>query len=332
MVLTRPRQYGAEATRTTNCFAHGRHICCWTLRLLAILALAAPTWGQDIVAHRGASADAPENTLAAFRLAWDQKADAIEGDFYLTRDQRIVCFHDRDAKRIAGVDRKISGMTFAEIRALDAGRWKDSKWTGEQIPTLAEVLASVPEDKYLLIEIKCGPEIVPKLKTALAHAGLKPAQTRVIAFDKQVVAEVKRQLPQLKAYWLVGYKEDEQTGQWKPSRDEVLNTLEEIHADGLDTQGNRAVVDASFAAAVHQRGLELHVWTIDDPDDARYFKRLGVASITTNRPAWLRQALQRKHNRGCTGESPGGTGAVLRVRRTRGDSAVPRRRGLCDTG
>ena len=104
MVLTRPRQYGAEATRTTNCFAHGRHICCWTLRLLAILALAAPTWGQDIVAHRGASADAPENTLAAFRLAWDQKADAIEGDFYLTRDQRIVCFHDRDAKRITGVD------------------------------------------------------------------------------------------------------------------------------------------------------------------------------------------------------------------------------------
>jgi glycerophosphoryl diester phosphodiesterase len=295
IVLTQLRQQTAEETQEVLCCARGRRIYCWGLRLLAILALAAPTWGQDIVAHRGASADAPENTLAAFRLAWDQKADAIEGDFYLTRDQRIVCFHDRDAKRITGVDRRISGMTFAEIRALDAGRWKDPKWTGAQIPTLTEVLASVPEDKYLLIEIKCGPEIVSKLKTALAHTRLKPAQTRVIAFDKQVVAEVKRQLPQLKAYWLVGYKEDEQTGHWKPNRDEVLNTLEEIHADGLDTQGNRAVVDADFARAVHERGLELHVWTIDDPDDARYFQRLGVASITTNQPAQLRQSLQREH-------------------------------------
>jgi glycerophosphoryl diester phosphodiesterase len=293
MVVTQRRRHCAEEREAASRCAHGLQRCCyWPLRLLGIVAIGASACGQDIVAHRGASANAPENTLVAFRLAWDEKADGIEGDFYLTSDQRIVCFHDRNAKRITGVDREIGSMTFAEIRALDAGRWKDPKWAGLQIPTLSEVLAAIPAGKYLLIEIKCGPEIVPKLKAALAHAQLKPEQTRVIAFDKQVIAEVKRQLPQLKAYWLVGYKKDKQTGQWKPSLDEVLKTLKAIHADGLDTQGNREVVNADFARAVRQQGLELHVWTIDDPDDARYFQQLGVKSITTNRPILLREALQ----------------------------------------
>jgi hypothetical protein len=73
----------------------------------------------------------------------------------------------------------------------------------------------------------------------------------------------------------------------------VLATLAQIGADGLDTNGNRAVVDATFVHALRARGLEFHVWTIDDVGDARYFQRLGADSITTNRPALLRDELAR---------------------------------------
>ena len=77
-----------------------------------------------IVAHRGASLDAPENTLAAFRLAWSQGADAIEGDFRLTKDGRIACLHDDTTQRTAGLDLTVADSTLAELRELDVGSWK----------------------------------------------------------------------------------------------------------------------------------------------------------------------------------------------------------------
>ena len=93
-----------------------------------------------IIAHRGASFDAPENTLAAFRLAWDEGADGVEGDFMLTADGQIVCFHDVDTQRVAGTARSSSESTFAELASLDVGSWKGARWRGERIPSLADVL------------------------------------------------------------------------------------------------------------------------------------------------------------------------------------------------
>ena len=101
----------------------------------------------EIVAHRGASYDAPENTVAAIKLAWEQKADAAEFDVFLSKDGKIVVMHDKDTKRIAGVDRKVVDQTLAELRKLDVGRWKDAKFAGEKMPTLDEMLATVPEGK-----------------------------------------------------------------------------------------------------------------------------------------------------------------------------------------
>ena len=119
--------------------------------------------GQKLVAHRGTSHEAPENTVAAFRLAWEQGADAIEGDFYLSKDQQIVCIHDETTKRTSGEDRVVSECTLDELRRLDVGKWKHPRFEGERISTLAEVLRTVPDGKQIFIEIKCGPEIVPFL-------------------------------------------------------------------------------------------------------------------------------------------------------------------------
>ena len=157
--------------------------------LLAVTLMMPPrrALAQEIVAHRGASDAAPENTLAAFRLAWKLGADLIEGDFYLTTDGHIVTIHDKTTKRTAGKDLPVAQSTLAELRQLDVGVWKAPQYRGQRIPTLAEVLAVVPPGKKILIEIKCGPEIVPQLKTELAQSSLKPAQTIVIAFDESVV-------------------------------------------------------------------------------------------------------------------------------------------------
>lgn len=246
---------------------------------------------QLIVAHRGASYDAPENTLAAFRLAWEQGADAIEGDFFLTKDQQIVCIHDSKTKRTSGEERDVATATLEELRRLDVGRWKDARWAGERIPTLAEVLAVVPAGKKIYIEIKCGPEIVPHLPAVLKQSGLKPEQMAIISFNDQVIAETVRQLPEIKSYWLAGFKQNSTSKTYEPSVDAVLETLARIKPQGLDVQANRDVVDAAFVKRLRDRKLEFHVWTVNNPDDAKHFRQLGVDSITTDRPRFLRDAL-----------------------------------------
>ncbi|MBL7221303.1 MAG: Gfo/Idh/MocA family oxidoreductase [Phycisphaerae bacterium] len=248
----------------------------------------------SIVAHRGASRDAPENTLAAFELAWRQGADAIEGDFYLTKDNRIVCIHDSTTKRTGGANLVVAKSTLAELRKLDVGKWRGAKWAGQRIPTLEEVLAIVPAGKRILIEIKCGPEIVGVLKKVLDSSRLTRQQTILISFNTKVIAEAKKQLPRYKAFWLTGLRKDKKTGNWASSRQKVLATLKEIGADGLDCQAVPAAIDRSFMSKLRSRGLELHVWTVDDVKTALYFQGIGAGSITTNRPAWLREQLAKR--------------------------------------
>ena len=135
-----------------------------------------------IVAHRGASHDAPQNTIPAFKLAWEQGADAIEGDFHLTKDGHIVCIHDRDTKKVANANLVVSDSTLAELRQVDVGAWKDQAFAGVLIPTIAEVFSTIPQQKKIYIEVKCGPEIIPALLRGIDQSGLT---------DEQVVEAVR---------------------------------------------------------------------------------------------------------------------------------------------
>src|SRR5262245_3502406 len=107
----------------------------------------------EIIAHRGSSLLAPENTLAAAQLAWQEGADAVEGDFQLTKDGRFVCLHDNSLKRTAGIDRLVADCTLDELRACDVGRWKGEQFAGEPIPTLEELLATVAPGKRFFVEL-----------------------------------------------------------------------------------------------------------------------------------------------------------------------------------
>ena len=253
---------------------------------------------QLIVAHRGASHDAPENTMAAFRLAWKKQADAIEGDFYMTRDRQIVCIHDKTTKRVAPKQRelKVAESTFHELRTLDVGSWKDPRYAAERIPVLAEVLATVPDGKQIFVEIKCGPEILPLLKRQLEVSGLKPEQIVIICFNKAVVTRSSRMMPQYNANWLTGYKQKTEGSEWKPTRDDVLETLIHTGATGLGANGNLKVINRRYVDTIQAAGSSFHVWTVNDAEPARTFMSLGVDSITTDRPAFIRNALRLENH------------------------------------
>ena len=263
------------------------------LLLILVASAASDADAQLIVAHRGASYDAPENTLAAFRLAWDQDADAIEGDFYLTRDRQIVCIHDRTTKRVAPnqPDRNVAESTLDELRTLDVGSWKSSRFANERIPTLAEVLATVPEGRQIFVEIKCGPEVLPVLKPQLAASALKPEQITIICFNEAVVTQARKTMPQYLANWLTSYRQKVKTSPWTPSTEDVLRTLRRAKATGLGSNGNLRVIDLPFVEKVRHAGFGFHVWTVNDPQAARTFRLLGAESMTTDRPAFIREAL-----------------------------------------
>ena len=164
--------------------------------------------GTLIVAHRGASVDAPENTLPAFELAWAQGADAIEGDFWITRDGQIVCIHEGVTSTVSDVSLNVSGSTLSELRQVDVGVKHGEVYRGTEIPTLAEVLATVPEGKKVFLDIKCGGEIIPALLEQIESSSLKTRQVIIISFSPDVLRELRAQAPQYKVLWLCKFQKD----------------------------------------------------------------------------------------------------------------------------
>lgn len=247
---------------------------------------------QLFVAHRGASFDAPENTLAAFKLAWEQGADAIEADFRLTADRRIVCIHDQTTRRINIEDRVVKETSYSVLKQLDVGTWKHRHFSTERIPTIEAVLNTVPEGKLIYIELKSGPEIIRPLEKVLKASHLKPKQTVIISFKRDVVRLCKQLMPERKAYWLVAFPHEKEPYKWQPTATEMIRKAKEINADGLDIEINEAkaaktfaVVNQQFATAAREADLTLHAWTVDKPELARRLIAMGFSSITTNRPA-----------------------------------------------
>ena len=212
----------------------------------------------------------------------------------LTRDGGIVCIHDKTTKRTGGRELKVAASTFQDLRKLEYGAWKAAKFKGEPLPTLAEVLKVIPVGKRIFVEIKCGPEIVPQLKRDIEASSLKPDQIVFIAFDAEVIASVKRVMPKIKACWLTSFKQHAATRRWSPSLKEIEATLKRIGADGLDCKAEPKVVDEAFVKRLRAAGMELHCWTVNDPKLARRFAELGFDTITTDRPAFIRTALEGK--------------------------------------
>lgn len=236
---------------------------------------------QEIVAHRGASYIAPENTLAAVKLGYELGAEAVEVDVYLTKDHKIIALHDRTTKRTGDAEYAVAETDSEVLRGLDVGSWKDSKYAGEKMPFLEELLEVVPQGRKLVIEVKSGPEILPYLEEQIAKSSIKDRLV-LISFNLEVVKEGKKRMPFLPTYWLLG-----SFNQY--SMAEAVKIAEDNNFEGLDVNYN--LVTPGFVKAMREADLEIYVYTVNDREVARILRDLKVDAITTDRPEWLRKGL-----------------------------------------
>jgi len=262
------------------------------LYIILSLLVTSSTYASEplIVAHRGASQKAPENTLPAFNLAWERGADAIEGDFHLTKDGHIVCIHDKNTNKVSNRNLIIKDSLLADLQKLDVGRHKGKKFTGTSIPTISEVFATVPNRKKIYIEIKSDESIVPILIDEIEASELEINQVTIISFSEEAIHAFKSAAPQYQAFWLSSFKKDE-SGKISPSIETVLKTLKRIKADGFSS--NKALINEPFINAISDGGYEYHVWTVDKFKTAKRFKTWGAKSITTNIPGYIKKRLTK---------------------------------------
>lgn len=252
---------------------------------VSILSLSMPVFAQEIIAHRGASYLAPENTLASVKLAYATGADAAEIDIHLSKDKEILVIHDKDTKRTAGgKNLSIKDTESAELRKLEVGSWKDKKFKGEKIPFLDEVLALVPEGKKLVIELKTGPEILPYLQQQIQKSGIEE-RLILISFSKDAIVQAKELMPAIPAYWLLhNYSEY--------SLEAAIQIAKANKLDGLDV--HYKLVIQSFMQKMEENQLDVYVYTVNNPRVAKSLATLGVKGITTDRPQWLKEQLEDK--------------------------------------
>lgn len=249
------------------------------------------TSAVEIVAHRGASHDAPENTLPAVLLGWERGADAVEIDIHQTSDGRIVAIHDKDTLRVTGRPGLVAEAMLSRLRKLDAGVWKGRRWEGTLIPTLEEVLATVPPARTLVVEIKCSRSVIPELDSVL-RASPKGDQVMLIAFDYETIAEAKRRMPYLRSYWLYGFSDREAERYQVNTPEDLLERVQRAGLDGLDVRHDGAWV-AELTESLREAGKGMYVYTVNDPEKGLRLRELGVTGITTDRPAYLREAMNR---------------------------------------
>ena len=239
-----------------------------------------------IIAHRGSSFVAPENTLAAMRLAVDEKADGVEFDVHRTRDGKVAVIHDDSTFKTTGMKALVCNVSMDELRLLDAGCWKGPQWRCETIPELSDVLRILPEDMLAFIEVKCGPEILPALAEVVPFLH---ANSLFVGFSLETMALTKQQFPGHKVLWNLELLADD-AGLWRPETAEVIAGARGAGIDGVGL-GFCDAISGGLVTAIHEAGLDLFVWTVDDVEQAKRLRSLNVDYLATNRPGWLREGL-----------------------------------------
>jgi glycerophosphoryl diester phosphodiesterase len=241
-------------------------------------------------AHRGASYEAPENTIAAFLLAAELGADGIELDVQLSKDGEVIVIHDLSLETTTDGQGPVRAKTMAELQELDAGSWFDPVFAGQQIPTLQQVVEAVGHRLLLNIELKTA---------SLMDGDLAKAVVRIIEenhlLDRVIVSSFNplalRKVKQLNPWIPLGllYSPDMPL----PLRRTWLRPL--IRPEALHPYYE--MLDPATVRRAKERGYRIHTWTVDDPGTMWQLMRLGVDLIITNRPDLLRQVLRTRSER-----------------------------------
>lgn len=228
-----------------------------------------------VIAHRGASAQAPENTLAAFRLALQLGVDMIELDVRFTADREVAVIHDATLRRTTGVRGKASEWSLANLRSLDAGSWFAPGFRGQGIPSLEDVCRAVGRSSVgLLIEIKADggvPEDFADILVEKLELEGMVSRCTLQSFDHRLLVELRRRDPRMKVAPLFDSR----------MADPVPETLR-MGAQALAVRGNLA--GRRLVAEARRAGLPVFVWTVDSERSMKRMFALGVDGLITNRP------------------------------------------------
>ncbi len=245
---------------------------------------------MKLIAHRGSSHEAPENTLHAIQMAWHERADGVEVDVRASKDGRCLLMHDEALQRTTGLAGRLEDQTWDILRLADAGSWKGPRWRHCTIPLLRDVLRVVPNGRLLYLEIKGDRSMVPALAADFAVARPDPARIRFLGFDLRLLRELRQILPAYGAYWNV--EAQGHAGAPRVWTAEALADQAVKHGvQGLSV-GFCPAVNAAFIQHMKARGLGLMVWTVDDERAAQRLLEEGLPELMTNRPGYLRRQLR----------------------------------------
>jgi len=237
-----------------------------------------------VIAHRGASVAAPENTLAAFEQAVQLGAEAIELDAKRTRDGQVVCFHDRSLVRTAGVSGAVADRTLAELRRLDVGAWKDERFRSERIPTLAEVFEAVGRRVLVNVELTDYWWDQRRLaEAAVAVVKQQGLEARVLfsSFQSSALVAAASQAPEIARAHLVGPT-------WLATRDRFSLRRAAVQAE----HPHESLVRPDRVERAHRCGRRLHVYTVDDAETMKTLWRWGVDGLITDVPEVARRTRE----------------------------------------
>lgn len=234
-----------------------------------------------IIAHRGASGHAPENTIAAFERAVQLGATFIETDLHLTRDARFVAIHDATLERTTNGKGLVHGFTLAELKQLDAGKWYDREFMDERVPTLEEILEfSRKYDAVFYLELKYDSAwgMHHALVAALRNAE-SAARTVMISFDPATVRAVHALDPSL----MTGLLIEKEAG-------DFVSVASQAGARQICAAAS--IVTPEFVTAAHRADLHVIAWTVNSADEMREMMAAGVDGIMTDFPDRLRATVE----------------------------------------
>ena len=240
-----------------------------------------------VVAHRGASGHAPENTLAAFRKAVEMGARFIETDLQITRDARVIAIHDLTLDRTTSGHGQVHNQTLQEVRALDAGAWFGSRgavsYAGERVPVLDEILSfSAEHDVNFYLEIKSGAAWgVEHTVVAAVRNSNAFARVVILSFDPATLDSVYR----LDETAMTGFLCEHPVG-------DLVERAVRLGARQLAPRGD--LVTSSLVKKAHEAGLQVVTWTINEPEQMRRLMDAGVDGIMTDYPDRLVSVIRER--------------------------------------
>lgn len=234
----------------------------------------------EITAHRGSSVTAPENTIPAIEKAMEEMADSVEIDVQMTSDGVIVLGHDASLKRVAGVNRSIASMTFAQLEQLDVGSWFSKSYEGTRIPALSEVLELCSQKIGLNIEIKYvgkNSELPEKTAEMIKAYGMEN-QCVVTSTNLPYLRRVKAVLPEVRT----GYIISAAYGNFYSSEDMDFISI------------RSGFVTSALMQNAHEQGKAVYAWTVNSKSELERLTLLGVDGIITDRPVLAREIVYRE--------------------------------------